>query len=84
MGTAVLLSAGAMAVLIPLPIIAGAIAAAATWRSYRPHAERTRLGLERALDHLERGTVKPSHQLPDKTPSLLQTVSEEIRKALNS
>ena len=82
--TGVLLSAGAMAILIPLPVIAGAIVTAAAWRSYRPHAERTRLGLERALDHLERGTVKPSHQLPDKTPSLLQTVSEEIRKALNS
>ena len=83
-GTAVLLSVGAMAVLMPLPLIGGAVGAALTWRSFRPQAERTRLGLERTLDNLERGTIKPDHSLPTKTPSLLQVVSEEIRKALNS
>ena len=83
-GTAVLASAGAMAVLMPIPLVAGLLGAGLAWRSFRPHAERTRLGLERTLDHLERGTVKPDHQLPAKTPGLLQVVSEEIRKALNS
>lgn len=81
-GTGVLVSAGAMLVLAPIPLIAGAALTTLLWRTYRPHAERTRLGLERALDHLERGTVKPGHQLPTRTPSLLQTVTEEIRKAL--
>ena len=83
-GTAVLVSVGAMAVLMPLPLIVGVVGAALTWRSFRPHAERTRLGLERTLDNLERGAVKPDHSLPAKTPSLLQVVSEEIRKALKS
>ena len=83
-GTGVLVSTGAMLVLIPIPIIAGAALAALLWRTYRPHAERARLGLERALDHLERGTVKPGHELPDRAPSLLKLATEEIRKALGS
>lgn len=83
-GTGVMLSSGAMLVLVPIPIIAGAALAALIWGTYRPHAERTRLGLERALDHLERGTVKPGHQLPERPASVLKLVTEEIRKALGS
>jgi len=83
-GTGVMISSGAMLVLMPIPVIAGTALAALIWGSYRPHAERTRLGLERALDRLERGTVKPNHQLPDRTPSLLKLATEEIRKALGS
>jgi hypothetical protein len=81
-GTGVLISTGAMLALTPIPIIAGAALATLIWRTYRPHAERTRLGLERALDHLERGTVKPGHQVPERIPSLLKLATEEIRKAL--
>ena len=51
-------------------------------RQYRPVAERAQLGLERVLDHLERGAVKPAHQLPPKSPGLLGNIAEEIRKAL--
>jgi Flp pilus assembly protein TadB len=83
-GTGVLVSTGIMLVLVPIPIIAGAALATLIWNTYRPHAERTRLGLERALDHLERGTVKPGHQLPERSPSLLKLATEEIRKALGS
>ena len=83
-GTGVLVSTGVMLVLIPIPIIAGAALATLLWRTYRPHAERARLGLERALDHLERGTVKPGHELPARVPSLLKLATEEIRKALGS
>jgi len=83
-GTGVMISSGAMLVLTPIPIIAGAALATLIWRTYRPHAERTRLGLERALDHLERGTVKPGHQVPERSPSLLKLAAEEIRKALGS
>ena len=83
-GTGVLVSTGVMLVLIPIPIIAGAALATLLWRTYRPHAERARLGLERALDHLERGTVKPGHELPDRVPSLLKLATEEIRKVLGS
>ena len=83
-GTGVLVSSGVMLVLVPIPIIAGAALATAIWGTYRPQAERTRLGLERALDRLERGTVKPGHQLPERTPGLLKQVTEELRKALGS
>ncbi len=83
-GTGVLVSTGVMLVLIPIPIIAGAALATLLWRTYCPHAERARLGLERALDHLERGTVKPGHELTDRVPSLLKLATEEIRKALGS
>jgi hypothetical protein len=81
-GTGVMISTGVMLVLTPIPIIAGAALATLVWGTYRPHAERTRLGLERALDHLERGTVKPGHQLPERAPSLLKQVTDELRKAL--
>ena len=83
-GTAVLASTGALLVLMPIPVIAGAGLASVIWRSYRPTLARTRLGLERALDHLERGTVKPGHELPSKQASLLQVVTNEVRKALGS
>ena len=46
-------------------------------KSYRTVAERTQLGLECALDHVERGAVRASHQLPGKK-SLLDTVISEI------
>ncbi len=83
-GTAVLASTGALLVLMPIPVIAGAALASVIWRSYRPTLARTRLGLERALDHLERGTVKPGHELPSGQASLLQVVTNEVRKALGS
>ena len=83
-GTAVLVSTGALVVLMAIPLIAGVGIATLFWRGYRPIAERARLGLERALDHLERGTVKPSHELPARSPSLLQVVTDEVRKALGS
>jgi hypothetical protein len=51
-------------------------------RRYRPVAERVQLGLERVLDQLERGTVKPSHRLPERTPGLLGIIADEVKKAL--
>ena len=81
-GTGVLVSAGALLVLMPVPLVAGGALAAVSWSTYRPQAERTRLGLERALDHVERGAVKPGHQLPERAPSILQMVTDEIRRAL--
>jgi len=67
--------------LAPLPIAAGAV-----WgmsRQHRPTAERTVLGLERALDHLERGSVKPGHLLPPRS-SGIASVIEEVRRVLGS
>jgi hypothetical protein len=66
---------------VPLPL-----AAAAGWavgRAYRPIPDRTMLGLERALDHLERGEVKPSHALPPRAGGVMGALLDEVRKALN-
>jgi hypothetical protein len=64
----------------PLPFCLGA-----GWgilRQYGPMAERVRLGLERALDHLERGEVKPSHALPPSAGGVVGAILEEVRKAI--
>ena len=64
----------------PLPFFLG-LSYLAT-RQFRPVAERLQLGLERALDHMERGEVKPSHeQLPGR-PSVIGLIADEVRKAL--
>lgn len=66
--------------LTPLPIGAGL-----SWfiaRQYRPVAERVQLGLERMLDQIERGSVKPAHQLPGKNPGLIGIIADEVKKAL--
>ncbi len=64
----------------PLPVAAGI--GWAILRSYGPLAERARLGLERALDHLERGEPKPSHALPSRTGGVVGAILEEVRKAI--
>ncbi len=51
-------------------------------RQYRPVAERVMLGLECALDQLERGTVKPKHLLPEKTQGLFGIIADEVKKAI--
>jgi hypothetical protein len=46
-------------------------------------ADRVQLGLERALDFLERGGVKPGHeQLPGRGAGLLDLLAGEVRRAL--
>lgn len=70
-------------VAVPPLLVGGAI----SWfvlKRYRPVAERAMLGLERALDFLERGGVKPSHQLPPRAGGLFETIAGEIRKAIQS
>jgi hypothetical protein len=51
-------------------------------RTYRPVVTRVQLGLERALDQLERGEVKPTHALPTVTGGIVGAVLDEVRKAL--
>jgi membrane protein implicated in regulation of membrane protease activity len=51
-------------------------------RRFRPVVERTRLGLERAMDHLERGEVKPSHALPPGGVGVFGAILDEVRRAL--
>jgi hypothetical protein len=64
----------------PLPLFLGI-----GWgisRHFRPIAARTLLGLERALDHLERGEVKPAHALPPRSAGLLGAVIDEVRRTM--
>lgn len=49
---------------------------------YRPAAARALLGVERALDHVERGKIKPAHQLAPGTSGMLGSILDEVRKAL--
>jgi len=81
-------AAGAIAVMSPFILVAlaplpfGVGTGYLVARSYRPVPERIHLGLERVLDHLERGSVKPAHQLPPKSQGVLGSIADEIRKAL--
>lgn len=81
-GSAVLfaLSALPLVALAPLPLAAGLLFGIS--RQFRPVAERTQLGLEVILDHLERGATKPVHQLPPRTTGLLDVIATEVRRAL--
>jgi hypothetical protein len=64
----------------PLPLFAGGAWGIA--QIHRPRVERAQLGLERALDHLERGDVKPAHALPGRGAGVMSAVLDEVRKAL--
>ena len=66
------------------PLLAGTAVAWYVVKLFRPVAERTLLGLERALDYLERGGVKPAHQLPPRGGGLLESLAGEIRKAITA
>lgn len=67
--------------LMPLP---GAFGASwAVGKAYRPLIERTQLGLECALDQVERGAVRTSHQLPGKK-TILDTVISEIETLVSN
>jgi hypothetical protein len=52
-------------------------------RRYAPVHQRTLVGLERALDHVERGEVKPQHQVTSGA-SIVTAVIDEVRKAISS
>ena len=68
-------------VAIPPLLVGGALG----WlglRRFKPVAARAALGLERALDYLERGGIKPAHQIPPRSGGLLETIAGEIRKAI--
>jgi hypothetical protein len=70
-------------VAIPPLLVGGALG----WfvlRRFRPVAERAALGLERALDYLERGGIKPAHLIPPRGGGLLETIAGEIRKAITA
>ena len=64
------------------PLLAGGTISWYVLKRYRPFAERAMLGLERALDYLERGGIKPVHQLPPKAGGLLESIAGELRKVI--
>ncbi len=90
-GAALTLGAGATAALValsallpvallPVPLALGI--GFVTVRRFRPVPARTLLGLERVLDSLEAGGVKPAHQLPARPPGLLEAILGEVRRSI--
>lgn len=77
-----LLGLGPLAILAPL--LPAGLVTAVVLKSFRPVVARIQLGLERALDHLERGGVKPGHEAVPRTPGLLELLATEVRRALAS
>jgi hypothetical protein len=75
---------GALSLVAIVPIGVSLLISGAVVRGYRPISNRVQLGLERALDFLERGGVKPAHQIAERGPGLLDLVATEIRKAITS
>ncbi|MDH4130574.1 MAG: hypothetical protein OEW17_11245 [Gemmatimonadota bacterium] len=74
------LSAFWLIAIAPLPLALGA-----GWgisKRFRPVPARTLLGLERALDHLERGAIKPAHALQSGSASLVGSILDEVRRAI--
>lgn len=71
-------------VLTAVPLLVGGGLGWVILKQFRPVAERTLLGLERALDYLERGGIKPAHLLPPRGGGLLEALAGEIRKAITS
>src|SRR5262249_32582763 len=57
---------GALSAVALVPVGVAALVSVVVLRKYRPIADRAQLGLERALDYLERGGVKPGHEYPSK------------------
>jgi hypothetical protein len=75
---------GAVPLVAALPAPVGLGLGWAVSRGYRPVLERVRLGLERALDHVEGTGDRPAHQLPPRSPRLLETIAGEVRRALTT
>lgn len=83
-GTVVLGALGAMVAITVLPVLGGLAGGYMVSRLYAPRAARVQLGLERVLDFVERGAVKPAHELPARHAGVLELLGGEIRKALAS
>jgi hypothetical protein len=80
-GTTTMLVLGAFlpVALLPLPVALGL--GYAISRRYQPARDRIQLGLERALDALENGRGRGSHQLTERA-GLVGLLADELRKAL--
>ncbi|HEU5171775.1 MAG TPA: hypothetical protein VFU46_14605 [Gemmatimonadales bacterium] len=79
---ALLFALGAAAAMAVAPLPLGLAAGYATLRRFQPVPARVLLGLERALDHLERGAARPAHQPPRPATGLLDAIADEVRRSL--
>ena len=75
---------GVFSLVAALPIALTALISVTVLRSFRPVVVRVQMGLERSLDFLERGGVKPAGELPSRGPGLLDVLANEVRRALTS
>lgn len=82
--TVILLALGAVVPVALLPLPAGLGMGYGALRRFRAIPERVRLGLERILDHLERGAFRPAPEIPARRPGLLELLAEEVRKSLRA
>lgn len=82
-GAAILLALGAFPLIAIAPVVGGAALGIGIIRQYPPKVERVQLGLERALDFLQRGDprVKPK-AIPPRGGAISSLIADEIRKAL--
>ncbi|HET7602902.1 MAG TPA: hypothetical protein VFK36_07780 [Gemmatimonadales bacterium] len=81
-GTAVLFALAAFPLVAILPVIGGAAIGGIVLRQYPPKVERVQLGLERALDHLQRGDTRTAPRSLPPRGSIGSLIASEIRKAL--
>ena len=75
---------GAFALVAAVPLLLTTLISVTVIRRFRPVVERVQMGLERSLDFLERGGVKPAGELADRGPGLLDVLASEVRRALTS
>ncbi len=84
-GAAATIVLAVLAVFPPILLVPLPVALAAGYAATRPYAgvtQRVRLGLERALDQLERRGNRPPTALPADRPSMITSLVQEVRKAL--
>lgn len=79
---AVLAALGVLPLVALAPVPLGLGLGYVILRQFPPKLSRLQLGLERALDHLEQGQPKPSHQLPSRQPGILGLLAEEVRRSI--
>ncbi len=85
LGLAISSTAPALGVLAPwnaLPAVVAVLLGAGVARRHRQENERTHVGLEQVLDRLERGEIRPEHQLAGPRVSTFERIADEIRKVL--
>jgi hypothetical protein len=83
-GTAAIATFASIGLVAFLPLLIFAPVSVAVLRKFRPIGARVQLGLERALDYLERGGVKPGHEQLGRGPGLMELLAGEVRRALTA